>query len=331
MIKNAILAARKVAGEPPRSEGSGDSPSSHRIAAQFSADISSSPENSRKLRVFIFDPQRHLWFLPVTISNHGFVPNYSTSIENALEILELIHPNYYSALLINMTDANVDSELLLTKIRKHPQGILPVVALMGEDDDRESAISVGVNACIDTYSSCDLIANTLRKVLRLPYLPNTSNVVVLDHSKSAAPHMLVVDDSIVCLKIFSNILKSSGFRVSTCSSGQTTIELLRVEPHYFDIIVLDVFMPDLSGMVTSKRIREFNATVPVIVMSSSEEFARSVGEVGAQVFLKVTTILPSTAVCILHVFLYCLYSVVNRNLLTKLYLLTLSNTLDIAY
>lgn len=278
-------AAKAVGAPVPSSET--EAPTYPASAFRSEVISASSSEKAKFHRVFIFDPQKQLKLLPVIVQGNGFEPSYSSNIKNVLEILDAIHPSYYSAGLVNMTGNHSDGVRVVETIRSRDLGAIPLVALMGEDDDREAAISLGVNACVDTYSNSDILTNTLRKLLRLPAPINKTSLVHIDGSKASTPHALVVDDSIVCLKIFSNILKTAEFRTTLCSSGQSALSIMRIEPHLFDIVIIDVFMADISGIIVAKGMREYNATIPIIIMSSSDEFRSSYAEVGAQAFLSV--------------------------------------------
>jgi CheY-like chemotaxis protein len=60
---------------------------------------------------------------------------------------------------------------------------------------------------------------------------------------------------------------------------------------YFDMILLDVFMPDMDGYSTAKKIRAFTdskkANIPIIVItaSNSDEISKSINESGINDFI----------------------------------------------
>lgn len=61
-------------------------------------------------------------------------------------------------------------------------------------------------------------------------------------------NVLVVDDTVINLKVFAGLLKNSGMQITTARSGQECLE--QVEKKCFDIIFLDHMMPDMDGMET---------------------------------------------------------------------------------
>ncbi|MFN4147201.1 MAG: PAS domain S-box protein [Runella sp.] len=88
--------------------------------------------------------------------------------------------------------------------------------------------------------------------------------------KEFTPTILLVDDNFVNRKVASEILKKAGCRVDTAESGHRAIELVAAthstESSYYDVIFMDIQMPDLDGIETTQRLRtQFGAHLPPIV------------------------------------------------------------------
>ncbi|MFD0862151.1 response regulator [Sungkyunkwania multivorans] len=81
--------------------------------------------------------------------------------------------------------------------------------------------------------------------------------------------VLWVDDEIDLLKPHIIFLEKKNYNVSTCQSGTEAIELL--EDENFDIVFLDENMPGLTGLETLNEIKAKNATLPVVMITKSEE------------------------------------------------------------
>ncbi len=89
--------------------------------------------------------------------------------------------------------------------------------------------------------------------------------------------VLIVDDEPHIGKIFSIKLRLAGYDVITTTRGAEAIELIRT--HHPDIILLDIFMPDVNGLDVLSEVRTFSA-VPVIIFSARpgvEELATRYG------------------------------------------------------
>lgn len=81
--------------------------------------------------------------------------------------------------------------------------------------------------------------------------------------------ILWVDDEIDLLKPHILFLEKKNYHVTTCNNGQDAIELF--DENNFDVVFLDENMPGLSGLETLSELKEKKASVPVIMITKSEE------------------------------------------------------------
>src|SRR5574337_1168103 len=81
--------------------------------------------------------------------------------------------------------------------------------------------------------------------------------------------ILWADDEIDLLKPHVLFLKEKGYEVDTATSGNDALEL--IGKNDFDIVFLDENMPGLSGLETLTRIKNQKTTLPVVMITKSEE------------------------------------------------------------
>ncbi len=81
--------------------------------------------------------------------------------------------------------------------------------------------------------------------------------------------LLWVDDEIELLKAYIIFLEKKGYEVVTATNGRDAVDMCAERP--FDLIFLDENMPGLSGLETLTMIKEMNNTVPVVMVTKSEE------------------------------------------------------------
>ncbi|MEJ1221987.1 T9SS response regulator signal transducer PorX [Sediminicola sp. 1XM1-17] len=81
--------------------------------------------------------------------------------------------------------------------------------------------------------------------------------------------ILWVDDEIDLLKPHIIFLESKNYEVITCLSGQEALEELTKSK--VDIVFLDENMPGISGLETLNEIKVINASLPVVMITKSEE------------------------------------------------------------
>jgi two-component system response regulator VicR len=82
--------------------------------------------------------------------------------------------------------------------------------------------------------------------------------------------ILVVDDEKLLVKGMKFNLENEGYEVECAYDGAAAVELAR--DGRFDLIILDVMMPELDGVSACMRIREFS-NVPVIMLTAKSEDA----------------------------------------------------------
>jgi len=82
--------------------------------------------------------------------------------------------------------------------------------------------------------------------------------------------ILVVDDERLLVKGIKFNLENEGYQVETAFDGKTAVELVR--NGNFDLVILDLMMPEIDGLEACMRIREFS-NVPVIMLTARSEDA----------------------------------------------------------
>ena len=90
---------------------------------------------------------------------------------------------------------------------------------------------------------------------------------VLNHFDKYHPYLLVVDDNATNRKVASEILRKSGCEVITADSGQKAIKLVQASilDKPFDIIFMDIQMPEMDGIETTQILRQNNSDLPPII------------------------------------------------------------------
>ena len=82
--------------------------------------------------------------------------------------------------------------------------------------------------------------------------------------------ILVVDDEKLLVKGMKFNLENEGYEVECAYNGAAAVELAREGK--FDLIILDVMMPEVDGLEACMRIREFS-NVPVIMLTAQSDKA----------------------------------------------------------
>ena len=81
--------------------------------------------------------------------------------------------------------------------------------------------------------------------------------------------ILWVDDEIDLLKPHIIFLESKGYKLDTINNGTDAIDMVKEKD--YDLIFLDENMPGLSGLETLGQIKDIRSTIPVVMITKSEE------------------------------------------------------------
>ncbi len=97
-------------------------------------------------------------------------------------------------------------------------------------------------------------------------------------------NILVVDDEKLLVKGIKFNLENDGYQVECAYDGAAAVELARTGS--FDLIILDLMMPEIDGLEACVRIREFS-DVPIIMLTArSEDTDKIIGfECGADDYI----------------------------------------------
>ena len=92
-----------------------------------------------------------------------------------------------------------------------------------------------------------------------------------------AYEFLIVDDSAIMRETVTDFAEDMAHNVIAVENGMKALEILRQRA--FDLIFLDIYMPEMDGIETFKKIRELNPKQKVVFMTSDRDedvFGRAV-------------------------------------------------------
>src|ERR1700743_2219151 len=81
-------------------------------------------------------------------------------------------------------------------------------------------------------------------------------------------NVLVVDDEAVLAEMVSMALRYEGWKLATAGDGAAALESARAQRP--DVVVLDVMLPDMSGLDVLKKLREESPQLPVMLLTAKE-------------------------------------------------------------
>jgi len=96
--------------------------------------------------------------------------------------------------------------------------------------------------------------------------------------------LLLVDDEVKILDMVDNYLKREGFETTRATNGNEALELFRNQG--FDLVVLDLMLPELDGLEVCKEIRRFSEVPIIMLTAKNDEIDKLLGlELGADDYI----------------------------------------------
>lgn len=95
--------------------------------------------------------------------------------------------------------------------------------------------------------------------------------------------ILVADDEMSIRLLYSEELKEEGYEVYLASNGREALEVVAKVP--LDLVILDIKMPEMSGIEVLRQIKEKNPNMPVLLSSAYSEYKQDFGTWASEEYL----------------------------------------------
>lgn len=97
-------------------------------------------------------------------------------------------------------------------------------------------------------------------------LSNQEPVDIIDYASLENRHILVVEDNKINQMITRKILEKNKITCETADNGEIAVEKARTEK--FDLILMDIHMPGISGIEATQQIRLFDSQIPILALTA---------------------------------------------------------------
>ncbi|MSU75881.1 response regulator [Patescibacteria group bacterium] len=99
------------------------------------------------------------------------------------------------------------------------------------------------------------------------------------------PTIALIEDDALLLEMYEATLSGEGYEIKKASDGKKALALITSEQP--DLILLDLSMPSISGFEILEELRKQKSTIPVIVISNTDEEAaiRKCEELGVKEYV----------------------------------------------
>jgi CheY-like chemotaxis protein len=191
-----------------------------------------------------------------------------SSVDSIIHHLQVKKDNYH---LIVLVDKNQLDGFALAQEMQNKQltDHYPIVLVSSNDKSgnyktcRKLGIGYYLIEPFETKEVTDIIFENF------PGIEDRKSLEPMINALPSELSILLAEDNLINQKVAQSIFKNIGYEIAIAKNGQEAIE--RMEQENYDVIFMDLLMPELDGYQATEQIRKAGHTLPIIAMSADED------------------------------------------------------------
>ncbi len=174
------------------------------------------------------------------------------TVEDGYQAIEAAKKTHFDVIFMDIKMPGINGVQTFREVKKiDPQAAVIMMTAYSVEDLVRQALEEGAYAII--YKPFDI----------------SKIIVIIDELLKEKTLILVVDDQFSDREALKAILEDKGYRVATAKDGAEAVQMVK-ERHY-DIIFLDVRLPNMNGVETFEQVKEIDPQAAVIMMTGYTE------------------------------------------------------------
>jgi signal transduction histidine kinase/CheY-like chemotaxis protein/ligand-binding sensor domain-containing protein len=236
-------------------------------------DVFNTDGNKGKKILVVDDNATHLSILKAQLNIWKLSPTLASSGKQALEILA--RGETFHLIISDLKMPEMDGVVLATAIKaKQPQ--IPIILLSSIGDDSKLKYPHLFNSVLTKPIKQAQLYKLIQQELKhngdqIPEEKNEQTVLSEDFSRDYPLSILIAEDNIINQKLAVRVLSKLGYEPQIANNGKEAIDMHAAKP--FDVILMDILMPEMNGLQATKIIRETMSVQPQIVAMTANALA----------------------------------------------------------
>jgi len=244
------------------------------VEKKKSASLASFEEELKKLRILVVDDESAvLEYFKEVVSRFGATCDTALSGEDALELIA--RRSIYDICFIDWLMPSMDGFELTRRIKENNNGNTVVIMISSmdwevvESDSRSSHIDDFIQKPIFPSAIVDCI----QKVIGIDLIETVSNENEAGDDKFENSRVLLVEDVEINREIMIALLEPTMLKIDCAENGVEAVRMFNEAPFNYDLILMDVQMPEMDGYEATRLIRRMNIKaakqVPIIALTAN--------------------------------------------------------------
>jgi CheY-like chemotaxis protein len=251
------------------------------VPAQSAALQAPQPQLADLRLLIVDDNPTNRRILSLQTSRWGMIPRAASGGAEALEWIR--QGETFDLAILDMQMPGMDGLMLAKEIRNFPAAtLLPLVLLtsMGVRADNPAFASVAFASCLTKPIKPLQLQEALIRVISgaNPAVKKAATTKLDPALASRLPlRVLLCDDNVINQKVALRLLQQMGYKADVAANGLECLQALERLP--YDIIFMDVQMPEMDGIEATRQIRErqknpaasaaFKAGIAIVAMTAN--------------------------------------------------------------